>query len=327
VRGVPGAIIDIHHILEISRQLDIYAGETNLIGGYLVMPNGNFQVGFNGVFTTSNGAKVELFAGNINNYGNIFICADCCIETQGNWTNESIGTVTGSGSAITNIGNMRNHNAISAFSSDITWCSAGFDEGMPSTENCNSSLLTCGIVQLPTEISMFKGTNHREYNEIIWTTDSEANCDYFSLQKSTDGFEWTEVNITLGAGNSINRQFYASRDNDIDHITYYRLEQFDNDGRFYRSPPISVQKKEVLEQIKIYPNPSKNSELIHITGINKTSYIRIKYHNGQNINSITVDHNKKGHYTFSTLGLTAGIYFIEIEGFNQKTKYEKLVIH
>lgn len=324
--GTSGSTIDIHHILEINGQVDIYAGDVNLIGGYLNMQAGNFHVARKGNFTTSNGAKLELFLGNINNYGDIFICADCCIETIGNWTNESTGTVLGSGSALTNSGNMKNFNSLPSFSNTITWCSAGNDFGMPSNEDCSSSTLTCGIVQLPTEISKFEGNNHGEYNEIIWTTDSEANCNYFSLQKSSDGFNWTEINTTLGAGNSISTQFYANRDNDIAYITYYRLEQFDNNGDFYRTPPIIIQKVITAKAINIYPNPSDQSDLIHITGIDQRSSIKVKNHNGKQVKSISLLQHQKGHFTFSSIGLNAGVYFIEIEDSNQITKHKKLVI-
>ena len=48
--GTAGSIIDIHHILEINGQIDIYAGDVNLIGGYLNMLAGNFLVAEEGNF-------------------------------------------------------------------------------------------------------------------------------------------------------------------------------------------------------------------------------------------------------------------------------------
>ena len=322
--GKSGAQIDVHHILEINGQIDLYAGDLNLIGGYLNMLAGNFHVAKNGNFTTSNGAKLELFVGNILNYGDIYICGDCCIETRGNWTNESTGTVLGSGSALTNIGNMKNFNTISSFSSEINWCSAGNDFGMPSTENCSLSTLACGIVQLPTEISKFEGQNYGDYNEIVWITDSENNCNYFSLQKSYDGFTWVEIDNQNGAGNSIERVSYYSRDPNLRHITYYRLEQVDHNGDFKITKPISVTKNDD-DALNIYPNPSISSDIIYISGIKDGSTVLVNNNKGQTVINLIVGENKLDRFEFSAAELTPGIYFIEVNN-STKVKYRKLVI-
>ena len=322
--GTAGSIIDIHHILEINGQIDIYAGDVNLIGGYLNMLAGNFLVAEEGNFNTSNGAKLELFVGNITNFGDIFICADCCIETRGNWTNELTGTVLGSGSALTNIGNMKNFNTPASFSSEINWCSAGNDFGMPSTEDCSVATQTCGIVQLPTEISNFEGKNIGEYNEIFWTTDSENNCDYFSLQKSYDGVNWIELDQHSGAGNSQERQFYYSKDKNLRQITYYRLEQVDLNGELKMSNPISVVRND-NDAINIYPNPAIASDVLSISGAEKGSAVLIRNNKGQTILNLIVDENKLDRFELSTAELIKGVYFVEVIN-RTKVDYLKLVI-
>lgn len=285
---------------------------------------GNFLIAEEGNFNTSNGAKLELFVGNITNFGDIFICADCCIETRGNWTNELTGTVLGSGSALTNIGNMKNFNTPASFSSEINWCSAGNDFGMPSTEDCSVSTQTCGIVQLPTEISNFEGKNIGEYNEIFWTTDSENNCDYFSLQKSYDGVNWIELDQHSGAGNSQERQFYYSKDKNLRQITYYRLEQVDLNGELKMSNPISVVRND-NNAINIYPNPAIASDVLSISGAEKGSAVLIRNNKGQTIMNLIVDENKLDRFELSTAELIKGIYFVEVIN-RTKVDYLKLVI-
>jgi len=118
--GSNGSILNIYNTIEVTAKIQFYAGTTNLDGGYLYLPTGNFDVRSNATFNVLNGSKLELFGGNISNDGHIFICSDCCLTTVGNWSNDANGTITGSGSATASGGNMTNLNV---FSAAITWCS------------------------------------------------------------------------------------------------------------------------------------------------------------------------------------------------------------
>ncbi len=76
---------------------------------------------------------------------------------------------------------------------------------------------------------------------IQWSTASEVNNDYFTIQRSSDGIHFTDIQIVDGAGNSSMIQAYNDIDDDaLDGISYYRLKQTDYDGQFSYSKIVTV---------------------------------------------------------------------------------------
>lgn len=74
-----------------------------------------------------------------------------------------------------------------------------------------------------------------------WSTASEVNNDYFTIQRSNDGIHFTDILIVSGAGNSNNINLYNAEDNNaLDGISYYRLKQTDYDGHFSYSKIVKV---------------------------------------------------------------------------------------
>ena len=100
------------------------------------------------------------------------------------------------------------------------------------------------------DFSVKKQTGH---NDLSWTTASEINNDYFTLERSYDLTTWDVIAIvkSAGSGQSIreyNQKDYAARGT----IAYYRLNQTDFDGKNVYSEIIEVR---MDEDVKIYPNP------------------------------------------------------------------------
>lgn len=96
-------------------------------------------------------------------------------------------------------------------------------------------------VDLPIELLYFKGSVYNFENILHWSTASEHNNDYFTIEKTKDGIDYTTVAIIEGAGNSTTRLYYEYIDENItSEILYYRLKQTDYDGRFEYSPIISI---------------------------------------------------------------------------------------
>ena len=90
--------------------------------------------------------------------------------------------------------------------------------------------LDCANV-LPIELGNFDGKNNGDVNTLTWTTLSEINNDYFTLEVSTDGINFENIATIKGAGNSIHNLNYLDEDRDYAHtINYYRLTQTDFDG-------------------------------------------------------------------------------------------------
>ena len=87
------------------------------------------------------------------------------------------------------------------------------------------------VYSLPIELINFDATNQNTYNLLTWSSATEHNNDYYLVERSTDGFNWSVVNNQNGAGNSTSKIDYSFRDFTYEStINYYRLSQVDFDG-------------------------------------------------------------------------------------------------
>lgn len=116
-----------------------------------------------------------------------------------------------------------------------------------------------GATPLPIELLAFDGHAEGYRNKLEWTTASEQNNEYFTVERSEDGVQFEEVGRVPGAGNSNSILSYYLYDEYPFHpLTYYRLKQTDYDGQYSYSPLVSIintsQGKVGFQQI--YPNPS-----------------------------------------------------------------------
>jgi hypothetical protein len=94
---------------------------------------------------------------------------------------------------------------------------------------------------LPIELISFEGISKNTYNYLFWKTASEYNNDYFTIEKTLDGINFTPIANINGAGNSNMVLNYDYIDyNIINTITYYRLKQTDYDGKYEYSNIIGL---------------------------------------------------------------------------------------
>lgn len=96
---------------------------------------------------------------------------------------------------------------------------------------------------LPVDLISFTGIVKESIVELKWTTASEINSQKFILEKSYDCFSWKKIAEISSAGNSNQKIEYSSVDklSFLDQsVLYYRLSQYDFDGRTQFFNPISV---------------------------------------------------------------------------------------
>jgi hypothetical protein len=109
-------------------------------------------------------------------------------------------------------------------------------------------------VALPVELSQFEGLPYQQWNVIKWSTDSEQNSSHFDLESSIDGENWKLVTTKNAAGNSNEKINYSYIDNNLSEIVYYRLQQFDIDGKFEIYGPIAITRDVTDKKIIGYIN-------------------------------------------------------------------------
>jgi hypothetical protein len=79
------------------------------------------------------------------------------------------------------------------------------------------------------------------FAKITWSTASETNNNYFTIEKSYDGRNWFELTQVSSVGNSTRLANYQYEDKTfMDEINYYRLSQTDYNGKSMTYSPKSV---------------------------------------------------------------------------------------
>lgn len=99
----------------------------------------------------------------------------------------------------------------------------------------NAELIQLGpCAVLPIELVSFEVYKKENYNNVTWVTATELNNDYFTLERSNDGFNWVEIYVADGLGTSSTPKLYEHKDFDFtkNSINYYRLKQTDFDGGY-----------------------------------------------------------------------------------------------
>jgi hypothetical protein len=176
---------------------------------------------------------------------------------------------------------------------------------------------------LPIELLSFSAdVIERDKVLLKWQTASETDNDYFTIERSEDGYNWEEISTIVGAGNSNSLLSYQTKDNSpYSGISYYRLKQTDFDGQFAYSQVIAIKIKSLGNSlVSIYPNPATNH--ITIEG-NKKELNGISIYNlqGQEIvKKIEILENNQSKKTLDLSNLNSGIYFIKT-----KTTTNKLI--
>ncbi len=183
---------------------------------------------------------------------------------------------------------------------------------------------------LPVELISFNATCSDEGILINWKTASEHNSSHFTLEKSRDGEDWSQIYTEQAAGNSNQIITYSFTDkNTINGINYYRLNQYDIDGVYEQYGPISAN---CLEKTKGYfstfPNPSFST--FNITVNNESiigeSIIEIVDDIGRKITNKNVTVSPGINLFNLNIDIEPGIYYINIHNDYFSTDVIKQII-
>ncbi len=187
----------------------------------------------------------------------------------------------------------------------------------------------CDIL-LPIELSSFEARAIARKVELSWTTVSEVNNDYFTIERSRNGIDFIEVAQLNGAGNSMEPLKYAYTHNSPwVGRSYYRIKQTDFDGESTYSKINLVYVDSELDLYGIYPNPVKSNNSVQLEIFSKRdleSTVMLLDLMGREV--------AQQHYSLSegfnriainSTGLAAGTYILRFQA-GQSTITRKLVV-
>jgi hypothetical protein len=123
---------------------------------------------------------------------------------------------------------------------------------------CNFTLSSTGCVVLPVSLLDFVANKEDNKVRVNWRTGSETDNDYFLVERSFDGVDFRVIQNVDGAGNSSDVLDYEIVDyiGEYSGTVYYRLRQFDFDGKETYSIIRSTEYNNLVNEVSIMPNPS-----------------------------------------------------------------------
>lgn len=194
--------------------------------------------------------------------------------------------------------------------------------------------LDCLPVYLPIELLSFTGINQGDKNYITWVTSAEVNNDYFTLERSVNGYEWEEVGTQKGAGTSQRPKYYSMYDEKpYFPVTYYRLKQTDFDGEYKYFDVISVSTDKVFEGDLVsvlFPNPAESYVTFTYLGKGNEGPMTVRMINS--FGSVAFEKVYDAPYNGQPISiwtdeLAAGVYQVEISQGNNREIKKLSVIH
>lgn len=179
---------------------------------------------------------------------------------------------------------------------------------------------------LPIELIYFKALLDDGVVKLKWATAAEINNDFFTIERSSDGRNFTAINSQPGAGNSnVTKYYSADDDKPLNGFSYYRLKQTDFDGRFSYSDVETIKQEgadgPAFEIVNVAPNPfSERFELNYMVKKSGQLTITLMNTSGQMVKQdvVTVDEGFNTYKFEEGASLNKGVYIISIADNEQK---------
>ncbi|MEM6829498.1 MAG: T9SS type A sorting domain-containing protein, partial [Bacteroidota bacterium] len=162
---------------------------------------------------------------------------------------------------------------------------------------------------LPVSLLYWRGTQREAGALLSWSTATEIDNDYFTIERSVDGVSWKTIATVAGHGTTTEVKEYEYFDrNHFLPATYYRLSQTDYDGTTEVFEILMVTGRESLTPVILYPNPSSGKFAVQLPVGDHT--IEVLDMIGKRIN---MDVKREGNLaSFDLSGRPSGIYILRV---------------
>ncbi|WP_422007735.1 T9SS type A sorting domain-containing protein [Roseivirga pacifica] len=183
---------------------------------------------------------------------------------------------------------------------------------------------------LPITLVEFGAFKNENTVDLKWTTVSEENNQYFTIERNYTGLdEFETIGIISGAQNSDDLKSYVYKDaSPYQGTNYYRLKQTDFNGSYTYSKVVSATiSTENKIDFNIYPNPSDGSQIrLAFIGLIPSDIVELQIisNSGRIIKQGKV--NKTQFHELKNLALEAGLYYVRIKVNNNYALTKRLII-
>jgi len=172
---------------------------------------------------------------------------------------------------------------------------------------------------LPVNLLEFYATCVDRIVHLTWSTASETNNDYFTIERSPDMNLWDQLAMIDGAGNSNELKTYEYADESpYEGTSYYRLKQTDYNGAFEIFTPLAVAciSPGSEPNVIFYPNPFDGSIVAQLNNVSdETMHILIFDMLGKLVydHQLVIENSSQQEFILSLNHLTPGMYFVDLK--------------
>jgi len=183
---------------------------------------------------------------------------------------------------------------------------------------------------LPAGLLAFTGDEVDCEVKLEWSTSTEQNTDYFEVQKSKDGINFTTLTKVAANGNSTGVINYDHTDANPNDENYYRLKIVDQDGQFEYSTTVQVSSLCYEDAtVDVFPNPIRTSESLNIRfHANEIADVSVEIMDGLGriIDRMDVSLNEGVNtFTYDAADLSVGMYTLKFTGADWLPEAEKFM--
>lgn len=258
--------------------------------------NAVFIFKFGGAFTTGAITTINLLNGA--SACNVFWAADGAIALAA--TTSMKGTV------------IANNGAVSMGDGGTLEGRLLSTEGAAAVYNLTAVLPVCFSAPFSINLVSFEGLCEKQKIVLKWSTLTESDNDFFTIEKSTEGVHWYPVGNVDGNGSSTSLHNYTFTDKlPSQHFSFYRLGQTDFEGIFKYGNPITIENCGADQKgaFTIYPNPSSGKFKLDFLARPIQDYtVEII-----NLQGIKMEVQKGSSNLFDLTNKPPGIYFIVVK--------------
>ena len=181
----------------------------------------------------------------------------------------------------------------------------------------NNSITVTVLTLAPAEFTKLEAFRSNHTVQLQWGTVYEQDASHFEIERSADGVDFNSVIGKVTAkGNSNSLQQYSLVDiAPLSYWNYYRVKQYDTDGKMLASNIARVLMTPSGKSIVLYPNPVKTTVMVEYTSAQvmpveiqvfdskgaKAGSWRFTANNGINRFNVSVDYLVAGQYTMQLI--------------------------
>jgi len=175
-----------------------------------------------------------------------------------------------------------------------------------------------GLFTLPVKLVDFTAKYNKTDVTLNWQSAEETDFNYYELEHSTDGSEFSTTAIIFGAAPKGGGAEYTYADKSVagrGGLIYYRLKMVDVDGNFTYSPVRIVRLGEEANTLTLmaYPNPVTTDLRITLpeSWQNKQVTFRLYNVNGQCMTTLNIANSSQTE-SIPVASLQKGAYFVKV---------------